>query len=414
MITAIQEFGDEDIMPSNIKEYKGQRNTIADMIPSKTRILFIHNTAMWYRRPFFNLLAQKYPIKYIFTHLNVSKNIYNIELSNKIVGMENLDYNVLKNYFKIAFGVIGESFGNYDVLVGGSWDSLPELIETTFYFSVAKLRRKKFILWTEDWNWRIRSQKRRVVKVFARWIIKNSDAIVVPGNKHKECVIYMGSKPEKIFLMPNASNFSGDENISQKEVFSENPEFKDKKIILFVGRLVEQKGVNYLLKAFLRIKKEIENTVLVIIGKGSHEQELKKIVRDLKIENDVYFLGQIDNQFLKHYYNMSEICVVPSITDNIVDAWAFVVNEAMSCGKPVIASDATGSAFDMIKNGKNGFIVPEKDSQALYDSIKTILSDEELTEEMGKNSKETVENGFRYKNMVEGFSKAIEYLKEKD
>ena len=380
--------------------------------PAKTRIIFIHNTAMWYRRPFFSLLAQIYNIKYIFTHLTISKDIYNVEFSDKIEGMETVDYKVLKNYFNIAFGVIRDSFGSYDIIVGGSWDSLPEIIETTFYFIIAKFRRKKFILWTEDWNWRIKSNKRRIIKLFARMIIKNSDAILVPGTKHKECVIYLGSTPEKVFLMPNASNFSQDDNLSKKENLIENDYLKDKKIILFVGRLVKQKGIDYLLKSFARLKKELDDIVLVIIGKGNYEQELKKIVKDFKIEKDVYFLGQIDNYSLKQYYNRSELCIVPSITHEMVDAWAFVVNEAMYCGKPVIASDAVGSAFDMIKNGKNGFVVPEKDTDALYDSIKTIMSDEHLRKEMGRKSKEIVENGFMYENMVKGFSKAIEYVTE--
>ena len=368
---------------------------------------------MWYRRPFFNLLAQIYNIKYVFTHLNISKDIYSVELSDEIEGMENVNYSVLKNYFNIAFGVINESLGDYDVLVGGSWDSLPEIIETAFYFTIAKLRRKKFILWTEDWNWKIKSPKRRIVKVFARMIIKNSDAVLVPGTKHKECVIYLGSKPEKVFLMPNASNFSEEESSSKKEILTaDNQDLQDKRIILFVGRLVKQKGVDYLLKSFVRLKKEINSVILVIIGKGDYEKELKKMVTNFKIENDVYFLGQIDNHSLNQYYSKSEVCVVPSITDEMVDAWAFVVNEAMYCGKPVIASDAVGSAFDMIKNGKNGFIIPEKDSDALYESIKLILSDEHLRKEMGRNSKEIVENDFMYENMVDGFFKAVEYVKK--
>ena len=95
----------------------------------------------------------------------------------------------------------------------------------------------------------------------------------------------------------------------------------------------------------------------------------------------------------------------------MVDAWAFVVNEAMYYENPVIASDAIGSAFDMIQNGVNGFIVPEKDHDALYISMKTILSDEEKREKMGKNSKKIVESSFSYKNMVEGFNNAAKYVK---
>ncbi len=375
------------------------------------KIIFIHNTAMWYRRPFFNSLSEIYDIKFIFTHLAVSKEVYDVEIQNKIEGMEELDYNVLKNYFNIAFGVIKESCGDYDILVGGSWDSLSEIIETTFYFMIAKLRRKKFILWTEDWNWKIKSKKRKIVKVFAGIIIKNSDAILVPGTKHKECVIYLGSKPEKVFLMPNASNFSQPSIKSKENLLDKYPKIKGKKVILFVGRLVRQKGVDYLLSAFSKLKRDFNDIILVIIGKGEYKEELEEQAKDLNIENDILFLGHIENYSLNEYYSRSDLCIVPSITDEMVDAWAFVVNEAMYYENPVIASDAVGSAFDMIENGKNGFIVPEKDSNALYNSMKIIISDDEKREEMGKISKRIVKSGFSYKNMVDGFNKAIRYVK---
>lgn len=397
------------------------------MSPESSRIVFIHNTAMWYRRPFFSLLSEIYPIKFIFTHLDVSKEIYDVEIDDKIDGMKNVDYTILKNYLSIAFGVIKESLGDYDIIVGGSWDSLPEIIETTLYFVIAKLRKKKFVLWTEDWNWNIKTTKRKLVKFFARIIVKNSDAIILPGTKQKECVMYLGASPSKVFLMPNASNISQTPTESPDKIVKlksspnmvntsnlrdQYPSFKDKKIVLFVGRLVKQKGVDYLLNAFSTLKKGMNDVVLVIIGKGDYEKKLKKMAEDLQIEKDVCFQGHVDNDLLKNYYGPSDLCVVPSITHEMVDAWAFVVNEAMYYENPVIASDAVGSAFDMIKNGENGFIVPEKDSKALYNAMKVILSNDEMREKMGKRSKEIVETGFSYKNMVEGFQNAINFVKK--
>jgi len=397
------------------------------MSPESSRIVFIHNTAMWYRRPFFSSLSEIYPIKFVFTHLNVSKEIYDVEIDDKIEGMKNVDYTILKNYLGIAFGVIKESLGNYDIIVGGSWDSPPEIMETTLYFVIAKLRKKKFVLWTEDWNWNIKTTKRKMVKLFARIIVKNSDAIILPGTKQKECVMYLGASPSKVFLMPNASNISqtptesldkivklksSPNRVNTSNLREQHPSFKGKKIVLFVGRLVKQKGVDYLLNAFSTLKKGMNDVVLVIIGKGDYEKELKKMAEDLQIEKDVYFQGHVDNDLLKNYYGPSDLCVVPSITHEMVDAWAFVVNEAMYYGNPVIVSDAVGSAFDMIKNGENGFIVPEKDSKALYNAMKVILSNDELREKMGKRSKKIVETGFSYKNMVEGFQNAINFVKK--
>ena len=112
---------------------------------------------------------------------------------------------------------------------------------------------------------------------------------------------------------------------------------------------------------------------------------------------------------MEKYYKISNLCVIPSITCEMGDRWVFVVNEAMSFGKPVIATNAVGAAFDMIENGKNGFIVPEKDSKALYKSIKKILSTY-LKKTMGNRSKEIIEEKFRYENMIDGFKMSVDYV----
>lgn len=89
--------------------------------------------------------------------------------------------------------------------------------------------------------------------------------------------------------------------------------------------------------------------------------------------------------------------------------WGLTFNELMSIGKPVIGTEAIGSAYDLIKDGVNGFMVPEKDSDALYSAMKKIASDPELEKEMGKESKRIIDKGFTYEHMVDGFREAIEY-----
>lgn len=86
----------------------------------------------------------------------------------------------------------------------------------------------------------------------------------------------------------------------------------------------------------------------------------------------------------------------------------------MTFGKPVIATDAVGAAFDMIKNGENGFVVPEKNEYELYKSLKKIISDDILMEKMGKKSKDIINNEFNYNNMVTGFNEAVKYVNLKN
>jgi glycosyltransferase involved in cell wall biosynthesis len=90
------------------------------------------------------------------------------------------------------------------------------------------------------------------------------------------------------------------------------------------------------------------------------------------------------------------------------------VNEAMACGKAVIATTAVAAAHAMIKNGINGFVVPEKDSAALYNAIKAVLADPATAKAMGEASKKVIEAGFTWSHMVRGFQSAISSLNVAD
>ena len=382
------------------------------VVEKDTKILFVHHTAMWYRKPFFRKLSKIYDIKFLFTRVHDYNTKYGISIVNKIEGMEEVNYKLIKNHFNIAFGAIKETMGDYDVFVGGSWDTPQDLIETIFYFIIVKLRGKPFILWREDWDWNVKSLKRSLVKAFAGFIGRNADAILVPGTKHMEFFTTLGADPEKIFIMPNVSSIekSAADN-ENKEKIREKLGLKDKKVVLYVGRLIKLKGVNYLIESFAKLSRKMENAVLVIVGEGKRKEELQLLVKELEIEDKVYFTGNIDNDLLGGYYLLSNVFVLPSITTYFADACPLVVNEAMYFGRPVITSDAVGTTF-MIKNGENGYVIPERDVDSLCEAIYKVLSDPQLEEKMGKNSEQLIEEGFRYENMIEGFNKAIKYVEK--
>jgi glycosyltransferase involved in cell wall biosynthesis len=149
---------------------------------------------------------------------------------------------------------------------------------------------------------------------------------------------------------------------------------------------------------------------LFILGNGECRDELENLSRDLKIEKWVYFMGNIDNDLLGAYYILSNVFVLPSITTYYADACPLVVNEAMYFGKPVVTSDAVGTTF-MIKDGINGYVVEEQNSEALFKAMYRILSDDALEKKMGEASKKIIERGFTYQNMIEGFNQAVEYIR---
>ena len=374
---------------------------------SKINILMVHHTAMWYRKPFFRMLSKIYDIKFLFTNVESYNKTYDTDLSQKIEGLEGVKYGVVKNYHGISLGAIRATMGSYDIFVGGSWDTPTDAIETLFYFFIVKLRRKPFILWREDWDWNVKSFKRSVVKKLAGFIGRNVDAIVVPGTKHREFFTSLGVKSDKVFIMPNVSNIEHTEDDElNRNIIETDLKLVDKKVVLFVGRLIDLKGVDFLIKAFHKLLARQENAVLLVVGDGPEKHYLESLARDLKIEDSVIFTGNIDNHLLGGYYMASDVFVLPSITTYFADACPLVVNEAMYFGKPVITSDAVGTTF-MIKDGENGYVVPERDVDELENAMFKVLSDPYLEENMGRSSKQLIDTSFRYENMIKGFSQAV-------
>jgi glycosyltransferase involved in cell wall biosynthesis len=375
------------------------------------KVLLVHNSAMWYRLPFLRALARLYDLVILFTN------------ASSVEGLPGVRYEVLKRRLKTwsAISLLqGDVFvpgliprlitRDYDVVVGGMLD-----IAT---FAIAKMRRKPFILWSETWHFSEReSFAFRLLKPLFRFLILHSDAVLVPSQMFKAETMSLEARGKKIFVMPNASNICVTaSDYSEVEKLRGKLGLDEKRGVLFVGRLVEMKGVQYLIEAFAQLAAERDDVALICVGDGPFRERLESLCKALRVEQRVHFTGWVDpeitrNKYLVPYYLWSDVCVVPSIfVGGTPDAWALVVNEAMSCGKAVIATTAVAAAHTMIKNGVNGFMVPERDSGALYTALKAVLADPATAEAMGEASREVVEAGFTYTHMVSGFQRAIDSL----
>lgn len=366
------------------------------------KILFTHNTAMWYRLPFFKQLSTIYDLDLVFTHINVMQDIYDKNVENEIEGLEGVSYTSLHNSHGFARGLFSKATKNYDLTIGGSWDTFQELIESIGLYVITKIKREPFVIWREDWDWEKENTiKEKVLHRIVKYLCNHCDAILVPGSLHKE---YFQNRlkvpPENIFIMPNVSNIDGNADISMKE--------HSTKKILYVGRLIERKGINYLLEAYKNL--EVDDCELIIVGSGAEEDNLKCFVRENAVEN-VHFTGKIDNEELERYYNESNLVVVPSINKGMGDPWVFVLNEAMYYYNPIIATTAVGAAPDMVKD--NGFIVPEKDSESLKVAMEKILNNDELEKKMCYKSKEIINNEYQYSNMINAFNNCVKKISEK-
>ena len=154
-------------------------------------------------------------------------------------------------------------------------------------------------------------------------------------------------------------------------------------VILYVGRLVYYKGLNYLINSMQDI-----NAILVIIGEGELKEQLKEEAIKLGVSNKIQFLGQMPDEELPVYYSIADVFVLPSINGG--EAFGLVQLEAMAFGIPVINTDLpTGVPFVSLHN-ETGLTVPPRNSVALAKAINTILEDDLLRQRFSENARRRV------------------------
>jgi len=159
----------------------------------------------------------------------------------------------------------------------------------------------------------------------------------------------------------------------------------DKRNILFVGRLEKRKGVDYLIRAFQKIKRELPKTRLIVVGPGTRlRHKYEKRIRQSKLEG-VFFAGYADFGDLPHYFKTADIVCSPATGR---ESFGIVLLEAMAAGRPIVASNIEGYA-SVLTNGAEGLLVPPRDSEKLAEALITLLTDERMREEMGARGRAT-------------------------
>lgn len=168
-----------------------------------------------------------------------------------------------------------------------------------------------------------------------------------------------------------------------------------KKQLLFVGRLVEKKGIIYLLEAMRQIIKKDVAVRLVIAGRGTEEQKLKKHCLALGLEKVVTFVGWQSPQQIKQLYADSSLFISPSLiaSNGDRDGIPNVLLEAMASGVPVISTPVSGIK-ELILNKYNGVLIPQKNSQMLADAIFLLLKDARLQILLSQNAYQMVVQKF--------------------
>ena len=232
----------------------------------------------------------------------------------------------------------------------------------------------------------------------ANFIVNNSDEITVVSSYIEKRLMNLVS-PDlqemlniKLSIIPMGVHVESFQNKVDIEQLKSKYNATSKTTLLFIGRLAEKKGIQYLIKAMLNITSINNDVNLIICGDGPLRQELQQQVKDMKLEIFVRFAGYISDKEKIDYLKLSDILVVSSIVTDSGDTEGLpvVVLEGLAAGKPIIASDVSGMK-DVIKDGVNGFLIEQKDSGLIADKVVELINNRELMIKFSNNVLETAE-----------------------
>lgn len=239
--------------------------------------------------------------------------------------------------------------------------------------------------------------------------LKFADRVIAVSESIKEELHTQGISEKRITVIENAmhafENAREDEchrNEKRKKLFLEEKDF----LIGFVGRLSEEKGVNYLIEAMAEIYRGDDagfDTKAVIIGDGPKKRELMELAKYLKIEEKVLFLGFQDN--VEEWIPAMDIFVLPSLTEGT----PMSLLEAMSHGKVVIAT-AVGGVPRIIEEGYNGILIAPRSKEDIRKAVLDTCANKELRIHLSQNAVRTVIDRYNVQEWVDNICRQYESL----
>lgn len=221
--------------------------------------------------------------------------------------------------------------------------------------------------------------KRAVLRHAAETTVVSSamkaEAIRIAGDNLPVTVVPMGADLQRKFVPPL--------------------EPRQPQSLLFVGRLVEKKGLPYLLNALPPLLREFPRLQLTVAGDGPERPAMERLVRELALEQHVRFIGRTRNDDLPALYQAAEVCVFPSIvaSDGDQEGLPVVPMEALGCACALVATRIRATEGVLV-DGINALLVPERDAAALTEKVRALLADAALRERLGKTGRDSVLEAF--------------------
>jgi glycosyltransferase involved in cell wall biosynthesis len=361
---------------------------------------------------------------------------YRIPVFNALAARDDLDLNVIflsetdphlrqwqvyKNEIQFSYQVLPSfrrRLGRYNFLVNRGVSaalnqSRPDVVVCGGYnylssWQAQRWARKRaiwFLLWIES-NAADQRRGTRLVESLKRRFLARCQAFVVPGKASQAYLRQFGVLDTSIFSAPNAvDNEFFAERALHARILPEATRAKLRlpdRYFLFVGRLIEAKGVFELVDAYGKLSPALRASIaLVVGGDGPARPALERLAAQI-LPGTIRFVGFVQKEELPPYYGLADALVFPTHSD----PWGLVVNEAMACGCPVIASEVAGCVPDLVEDGITGKIVPPHDAPQLASNMEYLAVHEDVRSRMSTQATQRIA-AYSPEACAEGIAKAV-------
>lgn len=301
---------------------------------------------------------------------------------------------------KMFYGLSGDSYSHFITKYAKDNIDTPDIIHAHHVYmdgyGMAKL--------SKEWDIPlVMVEHGTVLKKILQWknmrkkilhALNLADHIMCVSDDLVSIAIENGIDEDKLSLVPigvDIDVFKIGDSVAIREQMGINSATK---IVLYVGHLTQLKGLKYLVNAIPKILSKHSDALFVFAGEGPLRKELDDFVKINRLQNKIKLLGAINYNHLIQWYSISDIFVLPSLTEGRPT----VIYEAMACEIPIVATDV-GGISEQVEDGYNGFVVEPKNSKQLVDKINYLLENYDLRKNMGKNGrKRIIEEGWTWKN----------------
>ncbi|MBE5749751.1 MAG: glycosyltransferase family 4 protein [Clostridiales bacterium] len=239
-----------------------------------------------------------------------------------------------------------------------------------------------------------------------KYIVSGAEGYFSTSEENDKYFIAYGAKKENIIRYPFTSLYASDIidtpiSIEEKLDLRKKLGISEEKVVISVGRFSYHNGYGKGYDVLMRTAKCLNKNIGWYIIGGQPNEEFAKMLHDSGLEN-FHFIDFKGRAELKEYYYAADTFVLMTI----LDVWGLVINEAMSCGLPVITTNKCIAGLELVENGENGYIIDVGDGNALAEKIELILTNKELQDQMGKKNIEKI-RGYTFENMAKEHIKAF-------